>query len=95
MRYVAELCESAVPVYGGAQAPLCRPATQSRAVEPIHAVDAIVQIVEPNPGLTLVTLGPLTNVALALALARQPSIAANVGVTEGPISFTLEEETRK
>jgi purine nucleosidase len=93
--YVAELCDSSVPVYVGAQAPLCRPAMHAewfhgrdglgdhgypaarRAVEPMHAVDAIVQIVEANPGLTLVTLGPLTNVALALA--RQPSIATNVG----------------
>ena len=38
-----------------------------------HAVDAIISIVRANPGLTLVTLGPLTNVALAVS--RDPGIA--------------------
>jgi purine nucleosidase len=35
------------------------------------------ETVEANPGLVLVTLGPLTNVALALA--KKPAIAAKVG----------------
>ena len=48
-----------------------------RAPEPTHAVDAIIETVRANPGITLVTLGPLTNVALALA--RAPEIAASVG----------------
>jgi purine nucleosidase len=48
-----------------------------RAAETQHAVDAIVACVRENPGLTLVTLGPLTNVALALAKDR--SIAGKVG----------------
>ena len=38
-----------------------------------HGVDAILSIVRANPGLTLVTLGPLTNVALAVS--RDPGIA--------------------
>jgi purine nucleosidase len=42
-----------------------------------HAVDAIIDAVEANPGIVLVTLGPLTN--LALALTRKPGIAAQVG----------------
>jgi purine nucleosidase len=50
-----------------------------RAPEPTHAVEAIVETVRANPGITLVTLGPLTNVALALA--RAPDIAANVART--------------
>lgn len=41
-----------------------------------HAVDAIIEHVEANPGIVLVTLGPLTNVALALA--RKPEIARQV-----------------
>ncbi len=49
----------------------------ARAPESAHAVDAIVETVRAWPGLTLVTLGPLTNVALALA--RAPEIAASVG----------------
>ena len=48
-----------------------------RAAEPLHAVDAIIQTVEANPGLVIVTLAPLTN--LALALAKKPSIAGHVG----------------
>ena len=41
-----------------------------------HAVDAIIETIEANPGLVLVTLGPLTNIALALSKA--PAIAAKV-----------------
>ncbi|MFZ0735377.1 MAG: nucleoside hydrolase [Candidatus Sulfotelmatobacter sp.] len=41
-----------------------------------HAVDAIIETVEANPGLVLVTLGPLTNIALAVS--RKPQIAAKV-----------------
>jgi purine nucleosidase len=42
-----------------------------------HAVDAIVETALANPGIEIVTLGPLTN--LALALTRAPNIAAAVG----------------
>jgi purine nucleosidase len=45
--------------------------------QPKHAVEAIIETIEANPGLVLVTLGPLTNVALALS--RKPGIAAKVG----------------
>jgi len=41
-----------------------------------HAVDAIIETIENNAGLVLVTLGPLTNVALAVS--RRPGIAAKV-----------------
>ncbi|HKW31930.1 MAG TPA: nucleoside hydrolase [Candidatus Acidoferrum sp.] len=47
-----------------------------RALEKKPAVDAIVETIQANPGLILVTLGPLTNVALALQ--RNPGIAAKV-----------------
>ena len=40
------------------------------------AVDAMVRIIEANPGIELITLGPLTN--LALALRQSPQLAANV-----------------
>jgi purine nucleosidase len=43
----------------------------------LHAVDAMIEAIEANPGLVLVTLAPLTN--LALALAKRPGIAAKVG----------------
>ncbi len=44
--------------------------------QPNHAVDAIIETIEENPGLILVTLGPLTNVALAVA--RKPEIISKV-----------------
>lgn len=48
-----------------------------RSAERAHAVDAICATVATNPGLVLVALGPLTNIALALAL--RPEIAHTVG----------------
>ncbi|MBR0412709.1 MAG: nucleoside hydrolase, partial [Eubacterium sp.] len=42
-----------------------------------HAVDALVRLIMDNPGeLELITLGPLTNVALAFL--KEPAIAKNV-----------------
>jgi len=41
-----------------------------------HAVDAIIETIDANPGLVVVTLGPLTNVALAVS--RRPDIARKV-----------------
>jgi purine nucleosidase len=52
------------------------PAPKS-APEKLHAVEAIIATIESNPGLVMVTLGPLTNVALALQ--RNPGIADKVG----------------
>lgn len=42
-----------------------------------RAVDVLIEEVKAEPGLTLVTLGPLTNIALALEQA--PEIAGSVG----------------
>ena len=42
-----------------------------------HAVGALVRTIRAHPGLTVVTLGPLTN--LALALAQAPDIVEAVG----------------
>ena len=47
-----------------------------RLPEPLHAVDAIVAATEANLGLVLVTLGPLTNIALAVK--KRPEIATKV-----------------
>ncbi len=91
----AEICGSTVPVFMGASAPLIRAHEDAhwfhgkdgmgdqnypeprRKAETEHAVDAIIRLIHAEPGLTLVTLGPLTNIALALA--RDPTIAAKVG----------------
>jgi purine nucleosidase len=48
-----------------------------RSAENSPAIEAIINAIESNPGLVIVTLGPLTN--LASALARKPNIAAKVG----------------
>ena len=47
-----------------------------QSAEKLRAVDAIIETTEANPGLVLVTLGPLTNVALAVS--KRPEIAAKV-----------------
>lgn len=92
--YTAELCESNVPVFMGAEKPLKRkpvnahwfhgrdglgdhgyPAAR-RSAEKEGAVDTIVRIAESCPGLEIVTLAPLTNIALALE--KKPAIVANV-----------------
>ena len=91
----AEICNSDVPVFMGADRPLARahehahwfhgkdglgdrgyPAPK-RAPEREPAVDAILRLAREAPGLTLVTLGPLTNIALALE--RDPELAARIG----------------
>ena len=93
--YTVELCGADVPVFRGAEKPLLRdhqsatwfhgadglgehhyPAPK-RSAEPLHAADAIIKTIESDPGLVVVTLAPLTN--LALALAKNPSIAKKVG----------------
>jgi purine nucleosidase len=51
-------------------------AAPRRSAEKVHAVDALIETIDSNPGLVLVTLGPLTNIALALS--KKPGIAANV-----------------
>src|SRR5690606_22541083 len=47
-----------------------------RAPQSKHAVDALIDTIRENPGIELVTLGPLTNVALAVSKA--PDIVSNV-----------------
>lgn len=51
-------------------------APSNRSIEAEHAVDAIIRVVREVSGIEVVTLGPLTNVALAVT--REPGLAANV-----------------
>ena len=51
-------------------------APSKKSLQPGHAVDAIIRTVRETPGIEIITLGPLTN--LALALTREPSLARNV-----------------
>lgn len=48
-----------------------------KSLEKGFAPDAIIETAEEYPGLVLVTLGPLTNIALALK--RQPDLARLIG----------------
>jgi purine nucleosidase len=91
----AEICNSDVPVFAGADKPLNRahdhahwfhgkdglgdrnyPAPKRKA-EREPATDAILRLTEAEAGLTLVTLGPLTNIAIALK--RDPQLPDRVG----------------
>ena len=92
--YTAELCDSNVPVFMGADKPLKRAHAGAewfhgrdglgdhgyppprRASEEKPALDVIIDTIESHPGLVLVTLGPLTNIALALQ--KKPGISAKV-----------------
>ncbi|MGB6667878.1 MAG: nucleoside hydrolase [Candidatus Acidiferrum sp.] len=92
--YTAELCNSNVPVFAGAEKPLKRGHISAswfhgrdgfgdhgyppprRAAEKQSGPDAIIDAIESHPGLVMVTLGPLTNVALALQ--KKPGIAKKV-----------------
>ena len=47
-----------------------------RAPEKMGAAEAMVELIEAHPGIAMVTLGPLTNVALALQ--KSPEIAKSV-----------------
>jgi purine nucleosidase len=47
-------------------------AATSRVADSLHAVDAMIQTVLSNPEIEIITLGPLTN--LALAIKREPKI---------------------
>lgn len=93
--YAVELSGSDVPVFRGADRPLCRPLEVAtffhgrdglgdRGYAPPKlestegdAVDVLVETIRRNPGITLVTLGPLTNVARTVEAA--PDAVANVG----------------
>jgi inosine-uridine nucleoside N-ribohydrolase len=57
---------------GGVELPAPR-----KQLDPRHAVDLIIEIVNANPGeITLVPVGPLTNIALALI--KEPEIRAKI-----------------
>lgn len=51
-------------------------APKRRKPEAENAIDAMIRIISAHPGIELITLGPLTNVALALQ--RQPALARNI-----------------
>ncbi len=51
-------------------------ASSQRCAESENAVDAIMRIIGTNPGIELITLGPLTN--LATVLMRDPGLIHNI-----------------
>ena len=52
-------------------------APSSRRAESQHAVEALIETVLANPGIEILTLGPLTNIALAIR--REPRIIKAIG----------------
>ena len=54
-----------------------RPDLPALELSPMSSAETILGVAEGNKGLTLVTTGPLTNLALALRL--QPKVAARIG----------------
>jgi purine nucleosidase len=81
-----------IPVYAGCRVPLLagsgynwfgheghgilEPGAEP-AIERAHAVDSLLELSQRRPGLEIAAVGPLTN--LALALAKDPDFAARVG----------------
>jgi purine nucleosidase len=47
-----------------------------KQAEKMHAVDALLEVIHQDPGIELVTLGPLSNIALACL--REPELARSV-----------------
>lgn len=89
---VLEACGVRVPVAAGCSKPIVeeeplREPLQFKALKPgegeegivkEHAIDLLLEVSREYEGLTLITLGPLTNVALALL--REPSFAKRVRI---------------
>jgi purine nucleosidase len=80
---------TSIPIVKGASAPLLRPDRARKAPDEIekryghrspqpgHAAEKIVELVMANPGeITVVAIGPLTNIAVAMSL--DPGFAAAV-----------------
>lgn len=58
--------------------------------QPEHAVDVIIDIIKANPGeITLVTLGPLTNIATALLKAPEIALLVDRCVIMGGAANTI------
>ena len=90
-RRLVELAGADVPVYAGCRTPMLGgpgfnwfgheglgilEAGEEPAIERAHAADALLELAERTPGLEIVAVGPLTN--LALALAKEPDFAARI-----------------
>ncbi|MEI6731969.1 MAG: nucleoside hydrolase, partial [archaeon] len=91
-RYILNLIgREDIPIYSGEDKPLKREIVRANVhgesgLEGINpknesyltgnAVDQIIRIVHDNPGITIVTLGPLTNIAKAILKA--PEIAEKI-----------------
>ena len=82
-----------VPVYLGAEKPLIGLWNNYVPAPPLSndAVPALIRAARENPGLCVAAIGPLTNIALALAQA--PEIAANLRlfIMGGMISMAYPE----
>ncbi|MBW3020054.1 nucleoside hydrolase [Candidatus Woesearchaeota archaeon] len=90
-RYIMNKLNSNVPIYSGEAKPLDRELIKAvvhgksglEGIDPTNepnltnnAVDKIIELVRDNENLTLVTLGPLTNIAKAIN--KNPEVMSNV-----------------
>lgn len=101
-RFVLDLINSPTPIYSGADKPLKRELIQANVhgenglagaditkTEQLteDAVDRIIEIVRANPGeVSILTLGPLTNVAQAFLKDKElPSLVSEIVMMAGAI----------
>lgn len=91
-RATLQLLDIEAPVHLGAQQPLVHTAEMSKREQPLEfsgafalrrpkteietAVDYLITMLEQNPPMTVLAIGPLTNIAQALR--KKPSIAARI-----------------
>jgi purine nucleosidase len=59
-----------------------------------HAVHALIDVIRAHPGLTLVTLGPLTNIALACSRPRT-SQASWAALCPRPVRGDTQKPSRR
>ncbi len=92
------------PVYAGAMRPMLKDTPPANTAPPAagqpaptagHAVNRIIALAADNPGLTLVCLGPLSNLALAILKAPEilKNIAAVVVAGGAQLGFARASET--
>jgi purine nucleosidase len=67
--------------------------TARRGLAAGHAADALIETIKANPGIILVTLGPLTNVALAVSKAPEIAPLVSRCVVMGGAACTIGNVT--
>lgn len=104
-QFVLDLVDSQIPIYSGFDKPIQRELIQAvvhgtsglagadtsttKFQLTNNAPEKIVEIVRNNPGITLLTLGPLSNIALALQIdPKLPELVDQVVMMGGAINVS-------